>query len=168
MDKEINYERDMSIDETSLDVEWLQQPSLMLKYANMASAAKKVVDEAKESLDVLKAQLDKQIRLDPAGFNKGIDKITETVIQNTILMLDEYKDANSEYIKARYEYEMAKNAVESLEQKKTALENLVKLHGQQYFAGPKVPRDLSKEWEQKQHQKTSNEVVKRMIRKTQS
>ena len=37
---------------------------------------------------------------------------------------------------------------------KTALENLVKLHGQQYFAGPSVPRDLSKEWERHERQKS--------------
>jgi hypothetical protein len=30
------------------------------------------------------------------------------------------------------------------------LENLVQLHGQNYFAGPKVPRNLSKERDEKE------------------
>jgi hypothetical protein len=34
--------------------------------------------------------------------------------------------------------------------RKAALENLVQLHGQNYFAGPKVPRNLSKERDEKE------------------
>jgi hypothetical protein len=169
MDKELNYEQDINIDPESLDVEWLQQPKLMLKYTNLAAETKRTVDLAKEKLDLIKAELDKQIRTHPEDFIKGIDKITEALVSNTILSLGEYIDVNAEYIEARYQNEITNNAVRALEQKKSALENLVKLYGQQYFAGPKVPRDLSNEWVKKQDQKSTNEKIgtemKRMTRK---
>ena len=39
--------------------------------------------------------------------------------------------------------------LKAFEQRKDALENLVRLHGQQYFAGPKIPRDLPSEMEKR-------------------
>jgi hypothetical protein len=39
--------------------------------------------------------------------------------------------------------DIAKNEISFT--RKAALENLVQLHGQQYFAGPKMPRDLKEE-----------------------
>ena len=41
--------------------------------------------------------------------------------------------------------------------RKKSLENLVILHGQQYFAGPKMPRNISEEREIKQ--KSVNEKI---------
>jgi len=46
-------------------------------------------------------------------------------------------------------------------QRKDALENLVRLHGQQYFAGPKMPRDV--QWERQQKIERSNDIVERKL-----
>ena len=56
-----------------------------------------------------------------------------------------YKEASQELIDTKYKAEMVRAAVSAIEHRKDALENLVRLYGQQYFAGPKVPRDLSAE-----------------------
>lgn len=144
-DQPIDYESDVTIDETSLDVEWLEQPRLMLKYAREAAHARAEADKAKERLEVTRAELDRNIRHDPDGY--GIGKITETVVQNTIVAEDAYRKAHEEFIDAQHEAEMARYAVRAMEQRKDALENLVRLHGQQYFAGPRVPRDLQRETE---------------------
>ena len=56
-------------------------------------------------------------------------------------------------------FETAKGAVKAIDTKKTALENLVKLHGQSYFAGPAIPRNLNKEWEQKEQETQSNKKI---------
>ena len=61
-----------------------------------------------------------------------------------ILTSKKYQEANQKYLDAQYEKNMAGNAVQSMNMRKEALENLVKLHGQSYFAGPSVPHDLSK------------------------
>lgn len=159
----MNYEKDIRIDETALDVEWLQQPRLMMQYAQYAVEARMKLDQSKESLDIVRAQLDKEVRTDPKSF--GIEKITEAVVDNTIIIQDVYKQANEELRQAKYEADMAQNAVRAVEQRKDALENLVKLHGQQYFAGPKVPRDLSYEAKKKAEQAQLNDTVGAAIRR---
>ena len=154
----MNYDEDVSIDESALDVEWLNQPRLMMKYGKIVAQADNAVANAKQNLDIIKAGLDKKIRSKPEKF--GIEKITETVIFNTILSAPEYIQALGEQNTAIYEYNMARAAISALQHKKEALENLVRLYGQQYFAGPSIPRDLSKEWEQKKKQEDSNKRVR--------
>ena len=154
----MNYERDLNIDETALDVEWKDQPILMMKYVRHASQMKKEVEEVKEKLDIVRAGLDKDIRISPEKFN--IVKLTESVITSTIITQKNYKDKNEEFLEAKYESDMAQGALRALESKKAALENLVRLHGQQYFAGPSVPRDFSKEVQKKYEQKKADEKVK--------
>jgi len=154
----MNYERDISIDETALDVEWLDQPRLMLKYAQYAAKCKTELDRAKEALDVVKAELDREIRQNPGDY--GVNKITESAVQSAILVQPQYQQASKDYTDSKYEYEIAVAAVRAIDQKKTALENLVKLHGMSYFAGPQVPRDLSTEWQKKQQQAKSDQKVK--------
>lgn len=139
----LNYEQDIRIDETALDIEWLEQPQLMLKYAKELAWRSRTVDEAKERIDVVRAEVDRKIRAYPEKY--GLEKITEAVVQNTILLQPEYKDALKEYNDERYEYDITRAAVRAFEQRKDALENLVRLHGQQYFAGPRMPRDLTAE-----------------------
>lgn len=155
---DIDYERDIEINPEELDVEWLEQPRLMIRYAQIASKAKKEMDMAKERLETVRAELDRDIRSDPGRY--ALTKITESVVQSTVISQSEYKEAMQDYIDAQYEFNMTKYAVQAMEQRKKALENLVILHGQQYFAGPRVPRDLSKEWENKQKQKQSNGKVR--------
>jgi len=153
-----NYIKDIEIDETALDVEWLNQPSLMFKYANLMAEKRKELDLQKEKVDLKMAELDKAIRIDPESYE--LIKITEKAVSNAILMHPVFKGINEEYIQTKFDFEIHKNAVMALSYKKEALENLVKLHGQQYFASPSVPRDLSKEWENKQKQKRSDSKVK--------
>lgn len=154
----MNYEKDIKIDETALDVEWLEQPRLMLKYTKHQALMEKEMLNAKEDVELCRAELDKKIRSNPQEF--GVEKITETVVNNLIISNADYKETYREYLEMKYEYEVAKGAVHAFRDRKEALENLVRLHGQQYFAGPSVPRDLSKEWEQKQKQTESNQKIK--------
>lgn len=156
--KELNYERDMHIDETALDWEWLEQPKLMMRYSERLADAALEVSRAKEALDVEAAQLDKLIRNNPDEF--GIDKITETVIRNTIIQQESYTAATSTYNEAVYDEMMLKSAVRAIDYRRSALENLVRLHGQQYFAGPSVPRDLGAEVIKKREQQSANSKVK--------
>jgi hypothetical protein len=154
----LNYERDIHIDSEALDIEWLEQSSLMMKYSQNVAQLQKEVDEAKESIELIKAELDKKIRSKPEKY--GIVKITDTQVASTILMQQSYQIASTAYIDAKFELNTAKGAVDAFEHRKNSLENLVKLHGQQYFAGPKIPRDLTKEWQKKQDQREYDKKVK--------
>ncbi len=150
-----DYEREIIIDESSLDIELLEQPRLFLQYGRNEHRARRDVDYAKERLDLVKAKLDKAMRADPDKYN--IARISEGAIMNTILLQPKYEEANKKYIEANYEYGVARAAVWAFDQRKTALENLVRLHGQNYFAGPRVPRDLSEI--RQQRQESSNQKV---------
>ena len=159
----MNYEQDMTIDVNALDVEWAGQARLMLQYAKHAAKTRLEVEQVKEKLDILRAELDMKIRVDPEKF--GIVKLTESVVSSTIITQKEYVTTNEEYLLIQYENNMAQGAVKALDGKKTALENLVKLHEQQYFAGPSVPRDLSKEWERHERQRTVDAGVGKKLQR---
>jgi hypothetical protein len=158
--REMNYEDDISIDESALDIEWLRQPELMLKYGLEAAKKRKKMDLAKEKLDLVRSQLDKEIRENPEA--RGLVKTTEAAVQSAILLQPEYQSAGHDYVTAKYEYEIVMVAVKALEAKKAALENLVRLHGQQYFAGPKVPRDLEKEWKNMKNRYSQSRIARRL------
>ncbi len=155
---DLNYERDVSIDETALDVEWLQQADLMYKYARYQAETKKAVDEAKEMLEFIRAKLEMDIRANPENY--GLSKVTESAIASSILLQPEYQESSKKYIEAKYENDVATAAVRAIDQKKTALENLVKLLGVSYFAGPSAPRDLSLEWNERIEKKEQKELNK--------
>jgi hypothetical protein len=157
----MDYEQDIEIDEMALDVEWLNQPGLMMKYARHSAQMRRELDESKQNLDITKAEVDKDIREHPEKYK--LEKITEGAVFSAILTAKKYQDAHTEYLAAKYESDMAQGAVNAFEQRKSALENLVKLHGQQYFAGPKVPHDLSWERQQRQ-QRTNNNIATKMKR----
>lgn len=153
----INYEQDVKIDGEALDIEWLAQPSLMMKYCQISAKAQMQMDAAKEMVDVVRSGLDKSIRENPEKY--GIAKLTESVVLSTVIVQEQYTEAYGAYLKAKYEADMAKGAVRAIEHRKDALENLVRLFGQSYFAGPKMPRELNREWEQHELQKRSNAGV---------
>lgn len=136
-----DYADDLRIDEEMLDVEWLEQPMLFMKYANKYADTQRDLDDVKQKLDILKAELDKEIREKPSEF--GIEKVTEGAIQSAILTNVSYQVMYDALLNTKYENDMAKNAVQAFNMRKEALENLVKLHGQSYFAGPKVPHNLA-------------------------
>jgi len=140
---ENDYQSDLHIDPDSLDLEWLRQPQIFMEYAEKASNARADLDRAKENLDVVKAELDRDIRRNPGVFN--LEKITEPVVASTIILQREYSEAMEGFVNSKHECDMLMNAVKAFDQRKVALENLVRLHGQQYFAGPREPRDLSRE-----------------------
>jgi hypothetical protein len=158
----MNYEQDIRIDETALDVEWLEQPSLLLRYAKHVAGCRKTLDEIKEELDLIKAEIDRKIRKNPEKYD--IEKITEGVIQATILRQSKFKEVNETYIQSKYELDVAQAALNAVYQRKDALENMVKLYGMQYFAGPKVPRILTDERKLRQEnadEKIANKMKKR-------
>jgi cellulose biosynthesis protein BcsQ len=157
----MNYEDDIRIDETSLDIEWLEQATLFLRYSKNAALREKEKDQAKEALDLAKSELDRDIRTNPEKY--GIEKITDKVVENIIPTQDQYKEASEAFINAKYEWNVAKGAVDAFNQRKEALENLTRLNGQNWFAGPKVPRDLREQREM--FQKKINERIGTRIRR---
>ena len=162
---ELNYDQDINIDPSALDVEWLEQASLMLKYVKNSSRMRANMDNAKEAVGIVKARLDKDIRNNPGRYDiecdkNGVYKVTENLVANTILLQPEYQESTSAFIEAQYEFDMSSGAVRAFEMRKNALENLVRLHGSSYFAGPQIPRDLTYEWTEREKAKKANAKIK--------
>jgi hypothetical protein len=156
---------DISIDETALDVEWLRQPELMRKIAKQVANDNLALRTSEELLDYEKATMDSRIRKNPENY--GLSKVTEPTVAAAILTTSRYRKAKQAVLKARHQYESSKALMSAIEHKKQALENLVKLHGTQYFAGPSVPRNLSEERERmiKETEKESNLKVGKALRR---
>jgi len=159
----MKYEEDMRIDESALDVECLDQADLMLKYTTLQAELQRDEELSREDLDLKRAELDKAIRSDPDKYD--IDKVTEAVVMNTIIKDVVYRKMNAEYIDTKFENNVAKGAVRAVAARKDMLERLILLHGQQYFAGPKMPRDLSFEAKAKHDRTQTNRGVGRSLKR---
>lgn len=159
----MTYDEEIEIDEQALDVEWLNQPKLMLKYTRARAEAQRELDMAKEIRDVTRARVDKAIREDPEkhGVVAGPRGITEGGITAAIADHPDYIKANRAYVDSSYEFNVATGVVAAFDQRKTALENLVRLHGQSYFAGPKVPHDLGEMRRQKDEEAQRGVKIRR-------
>ena len=157
---ELNYDEDLEIDPDALDVEILQQGSLAKKYIVALKEMSKLLAKADELVKTTRSDLIVKANEDPEG-TCGKSKPNAADIEA-------YYRTNKKYIEAKESFLDLQSEVVFLEQmkneicfsKKSRIESLIKLHGQNYFAGPSIPRDLSKEWENKQNQKEANSKVK--------
>jgi hypothetical protein len=152
------FKNDIEIDPDQLDIQWVKQASLFGEYCMEQAGARAKLDAIKERLDVKVAGLGLKIRANPATF--GLDKVTEASVQAVILLDAECAKLREEIAVAQYELEVMGAAVRALDQKKSALENLVRLQGQNYFAGPSVPRDVGAEWVKEVERNGARDKVK--------
>ena len=140
--KESDYTKDIEVNEGDLKEEWERQPGLYLHYSFKLASAERTRNKAKERLDVVRAELDRDIRKDPKEY--GLEKTTETVIASTILTQDEFTETNETYIDKSYEVSVLQGVVRAFDHKKKALENLVSLHIAGYNAEPKPRRERNR------------------------
>ena len=161
----LDYERDMQIDPDALDVEWLGQAGLALRYGRHVCELQRQVAQLRERVKTVRSELIRQANDAPEECcNKTRPNAAD--IEAYYRTQERYKQAVEEAQEAEYELayaEVAKNEI--CYTRKAALENLVVLHGQQYFAGPKIPRNISKEWERRQREKAANTKVGRVMRR---
>lgn len=174
-----DIKEDKQIDPDALDVAWVEQSDLYYKYSDALNDAmqwkndcKLEVERKKEELETVKARLDIDIRKNPDGYD--LPKVTEQVVNSAIALDGDYEKSLEELFSAKEELNKAQDAVNRLyscvatmEQRKTSLEQLVRLLNQQYFSTPSEPRDLSGEYFQKvqENKKGAREKVKRRSRK---
>ena len=128
-----NIETDVRIDQDRLDVEWRRQPELFLRYSELAAEARISCDRAKTALDVTIAETDARVR--SAATER---KPTETQIANTVLLDPQVRGAHDAFLAAKNRQDLLQSAVRAMEQRKDALENLVRLGLAGYFATPRV------------------------------
>lgn len=148
--EKLDYQRDISIDESQLDIECLEQASLMMKYGRNEADAEEEYELKKQELDLVRAELDLQIRENPAKFEISSDvKLTEAVVSGTLIKQRRYKTVFQEYLDAKHELKVATNAVRAFQGRKNMLEALVDLYIGNYFSCPSAPRNIVQERKKK-------------------
>ena len=161
-----NYEKDIIIDESALDVEWLNQPRLAVKYGINWANKMQELQRAEEDIKLVRADIIKSVNEDPDAFlGEGV-KPTGANIESIYRTHEDHIAAKERIISAQYEVNIAEIAKKEISTtRKAALQNLVELHNQQYFAGPSSPRDLSFESQEYERQKRSNNKVASAMRR---
>jgi hypothetical protein len=167
---ELNYEEDLHIDEKQLDIEILEQTDKAIRYAKNWVECKRRFMQAEEKVKVIRSLLIKRAHEKPdtcLGYNV---KPTAMTVEAYYRTNQKYIAAKEKLVQAQYELDLAEIAKnEMCYTRKTMLENLVKLNGQQYFAGPVVPRNLEQErktWDQIKNQ--TKEMNKKSLRRRRS
>ena len=129
---DLNYNKDLKIEADALDVEWVRQPELFMRYSEHCARSRTECDKAKEQLDVVRAEADLEIR------SKYEKKPSEAQIANEVLLHPKVRGATEAWNQAKHQQDLMLAAVRAFDQRKSALENLVRLAGQGYYAGPQV------------------------------
>jgi hypothetical protein len=130
-----NYEKEILIDQGRLDESWLDQPGLVLKYGMALAEAKAEEDGLKESAGLIRARAEIRHR---RIMEENGEKVTDAVIKATVAKDKGVVQANQELLSATKKVRILEVAVKAFDQRKSALENLVKLFGMQYFSEPMV------------------------------
>ena len=124
------------IDKHRLDEEWEQQPRLYRDHAEGLADAERVLSQVEAELKVLRAEVELCIRRNPDEY--GLEKCVEAAVKAAVETHESVKSSSSAVIQAHYKADMCKAAVRTLEHRKAALEELVRLHLADYFSSPKV------------------------------
>lgn len=165
----MNFEKDILIDEGALEVEWVNQPALAMSYGVELAKAFRTFQKAEERVKLVKAELTNMLLDDPSEYLEPDQKPTGPVIEAFYRNHERHKEAKEEWVQAQYDLKIAEIAQKEISTtRKAALQNLVTLHGQNYFAGPSMPRDISFEVKRKRNDtaETNVRIGKRMKRTT--
>lgn len=133
----------VEIDLLALDQEWVDQPRYYKDFAYRLADANLDLAEKKAELKLVSAEILNAMRREPERF--GIKKPSETAFDNLLPLQKEYQHALREVHQAEHTVDLLKAAVNTLEHKKKALENLVQLEGRNYFASPRTTEYVGRE-----------------------
>jgi hypothetical protein len=141
-------------DPNNLIEEWSHQPKLYREWSTRLAKAKRKLRRRKAQLKLLEADLDAKIRKDPKKF--GLAKLSEPAISNAIIREVSHQKAERVLNQTQYKVEVLEGVVESLDERKWALQNMVALFGDDYTAEPNA---------KPQNREAVNEKLKETARK---
>lgn len=128
---------ELQLDE--LDRHELEQPQLAKQYGDQLAAAKDEMDRAKNKLDAEKAELMIRVAGYPEDFE--IAKPTGALIDAAVTSDKIIRALNEDLLDCKADVGMLSSMMSALDGRKYALQDLVKLHGQEYFAAVQVTRE---------------------------
>jgi hypothetical protein len=138
--EEPNYEADITIDPDELAAELIDQALRYFRYSELYAQSVLDRDRAKESFSQVQAQLDSEIRNDPASY--GIPKVTEAAIKSAILLDAKYSAANEEMQQASLVCNTLQGAVTAFDHRKRMLEKICDLKIAGLYSDPTVRKEV--------------------------
>lgn len=124
---------DLGIDLNELHIQCAKQPDLYGQFAEQLADAKRDHDEAEAELKRVVAELDKRIRSKPHKFDLP-EKITEKMVESTIILQDEYQEAQKNVIAAKHQVNLLSGETTRLEHRKRMLTKIVDLRLNDYYS----------------------------------
>jgi hypothetical protein len=131
------------IDLGRLEYEWVRQDKLVRRYTPVLAEAELDLLEAEANLELVEARMLLRIRGDPKKF--GFEgRPNKEDIKAKITVSKDYQEANNQVIQAEYTVKKLKGTMATLSNRRTVLENEVKLWLGDYFAAPRLPKGKAK------------------------
>ena len=155
------YEEDLKIDFDQLDLNWRDHSTNYMKWSEKWVNAIAYRDRIKESLEVLRAELDGKYRKEL--YKAEGKKPTEASIIAAITTDKEYKTVQQTLLDANEAVNLMAVAKSAFEHRKKALEGLTQLWVGGYFSNPNIPTEIKDKYEkdnpryQKEQQSKLNE-----------
>ncbi len=150
---------DISIDLSKLHIEFIKQVKLYEHWSKKLTDIGVRKDNAKKVLEEHEAHLDLHLRKSWDSEHPEV-KMTESSIKSAIRTDKEYQAHNDEYLTALGEFNSIMNIKNTLEQRKTALENQVKLYTAGYFTTQYVEKEVQEYFGQATKEVTNKELEK--------
>lgn len=125
------FKKDLSIDICNLDDECLTHSSRYAYYAEAQAKAKANVSKAKDNLELVESKSSLKIRKKFAEENQ---KVTESIISCVLTMDSDVINAKNELRNAEEAFSRLSVAVNTMDVRKSELDNLVKLYCAGYFS----------------------------------
>lgn len=154
----------LSVDRDRLDEDWEKQADFSWEFGEQLANAKLELDTLKGELEVIKAELDLKIRRDPERYLQT-EKITESAVKAYVTLSKKVQRKETEIIEKKHEIDILTSYLKSIDDKKRALEKLVDLHGQNYFAKPRAPEHSREAMESIERRNVRRGVKKKKSKK---
>jgi len=132
--------KNLQIDMSNLHFEWLKQPMLREYWGRAHTEASNERDHCKKKLEEIKAELDIMYRTEWDNLFPNL-KMTEGGIANIIANSGEYKETYSEYLETIKNTNILSNVLKVLDDRKSALDNQVKLFIAGYFDASNISEE---------------------------
>ena len=158
-----NYNEDLKIDFAQLDLNWRDQAANYMYWSQKWVTAVTKRDRIKENLEVIKAEVDREIREAYSG-----KKPTEAAISALVITNTRYREAMENLILANEEVNILASTKTAFEHKKKALEGSTQLWINGYWSEPKIAGEVKEKLGNKEagyvnEQKTKLASNKRLL-----
>ena len=133
---DLDYKAMLRIDPERLPAEWLKQPTRYMEFVEARVDADARLDQMKDRLDVVSAMRGRKIR-DRLETNK--ERVTERTISDELILDPEYRKAKTAVNEAWEDAAIIRGAVDAMEHRKRALENLTQVELAQVRSELRLP-----------------------------